>query len=97
MSLSNSLMYEGRLECGSERTAEALLNLPFLLAVQSELGSLSEAEPHNDLAWVQAAVLPSNPVCFLDCSVVGWICVALLYDTHDKYMYTLKFEFWINV
>ncbi|XP_074522207.1 DNA replication ATP-dependent helicase/nuclease DNA2 [Halichoeres trimaculatus] len=70
MSLSNSLMYEGRLECGSERTAEALLNLPFLLSVQSELSSLSEADPQPDLAWVQAAMLPSNPVCFLDCSKV---------------------------
>uniref|UniRef100_A0A4W6G061 DNA replication ATP-dependent helicase/nuclease n=1 Tax=Lates calcarifer TaxID=8187 RepID=A0A4W6G061_LATCA len=49
MSLSNSLMYEGRLECGSERTASALLSLPFL---------------HS------AALSPSNPVCFLDCSMV---------------------------
>uniref|UniRef100_UPI0037E76A1C DNA replication ATP-dependent helicase/nuclease DNA2 n=1 Tax=Semicossyphus pulcher TaxID=241346 RepID=UPI0037E76A1C len=70
MSLSNSLMYEGRLECGSERTAEALLTLPFLLSVQSELGTYSETDPQHDLAWVQATLLPSNPVCFLDCSMV---------------------------
>lgn len=70
MSLSNSLMYEGRLECGSERTATSLINLPFLPSVLSELGSHSAAEPQQDLAWIQATMLPSNPVCFLDCSAV---------------------------
>ncbi|KAG8001475.1 DNA replication ATP-dependent helicase/nuclease DNA2 [Nibea albiflora] len=70
MSLSNSLMYEGRLECGSERTATALLTLPFLLSVQSELSSNSKTDPQHDLAWLQATLLPSNPVCFLDCSMV---------------------------
>lgn len=70
MSLSNSLMYEGRLECGSERTAAALLTLPFLLSVQSELSSYSEAHPQHDLSWIQSTLLPSNPVCFLDCSMV---------------------------
>ncbi|KAK0152964.1 DNA replication ATP-dependent helicase/nuclease DNA2 [Merluccius polli] len=69
MSLSNCLMYDGRLECGSERTASALLALPFLVSVQSELSSHYEATP-QDLAWVQAALLPSNPVCFLDASQV---------------------------
>uniref|UniRef100_A0A8C2ZPC0 DNA replication ATP-dependent helicase/nuclease n=1 Tax=Cyclopterus lumpus TaxID=8103 RepID=A0A8C2ZPC0_CYCLU len=49
MSLSNSLMYEGRLECGSERTATALLSLPFLLSVQSELSSYSKSHPQHDL------------------------------------------------
>ncbi|KAM6977889.1 DNA replication ATP-dependent helicase/nuclease DNA2 [Aplochiton taeniatus] len=68
MSLSNSLMYEGKLECGSERTAIAMLSLPFLVSVQSEL-ALSLTRP-QDAAWAQAAVLPSNPVCFLDTSMV---------------------------
>ncbi|TNN24854.1 DNA replication ATP-dependent helicase/nuclease DNA2 [Liparis tanakae] len=71
MSLSNSLMYEGRLECGSERTAAALLALPFLRSVQSELTSYAESHPQHDLAWIQATLLPSSPVCFLDCSMVG--------------------------
>ncbi|XP_053174097.1 DNA replication ATP-dependent helicase/nuclease DNA2 [Scomber japonicus] len=70
MSLSNCLMYEGRLECGSERTASALLTLPFLPSVQSELGSFSQTQPQQDLAWIQATLLPSNPVYFLDCSMV---------------------------
>uniref|UniRef100_A0A3B5LXY3 DNA replication ATP-dependent helicase/nuclease n=1 Tax=Xiphophorus couchianus TaxID=32473 RepID=A0A3B5LXY3_9TELE len=69
MSLSNSLMYDGRLECGSERTASALLTLPSLASVQSEVTSRSETRPQLDLSWLQAALLPSNPVCFLDCSV----------------------------
>uniref|UniRef100_A0A8C7Y3M3 DNA replication ATP-dependent helicase/nuclease n=1 Tax=Oryzias sinensis TaxID=183150 RepID=A0A8C7Y3M3_9TELE len=70
MSLSNSLMYDGRLECGSERTAAALLTLPSLASVQSELRSHSETHPQHDLSWVQFTLLPSNPVCFLDCSLV---------------------------
>lgn len=73
MSLSNSLMYEGQLECGSERTATALLALPSLPSVQSELGSSSNhpTDSRQDLAWIQATLLPSNPVCFLDCSKVA--------------------------
>uniref|UniRef100_A0A3Q1JKG6 DNA replication ATP-dependent helicase/nuclease n=1 Tax=Anabas testudineus TaxID=64144 RepID=A0A3Q1JKG6_ANATE len=71
MSLSNSLMYEGRLECGSERTASALLTLPFLLSIQSEMNSYSQTNPEHDLTWIQATLLPSNPVCFLDCSMAG--------------------------
>ncbi|KAJ0056178.1 hypothetical protein NL108_003474, partial [Boleophthalmus pectinirostris] len=70
MSLSNSLMYEGRLECGSERTACAQVTLPFLPSVQSELSSHSKSHPQHDLTWIQDALLPDNTVCFLDCSVV---------------------------
>nr|XP_057945635.1 DNA replication ATP-dependent helicase/nuclease DNA2 [Doryrhamphus excisus] len=70
MSLSNCLMYDGRLECGSDRTASALLSLPTLPSVQSALDSLSGTQPQQDLAWIQATLLPSNPVCFLDCSMV---------------------------
>lgn len=64
-------MYEGRLECGSERTATSLINLPLLPSVLSELASRSAAEPQQDLAWMRTTMLPSNPVCFLDCSAVG--------------------------
>uniref|UniRef100_A0AAV2LPH1 DNA replication ATP-dependent helicase/nuclease n=1 Tax=Knipowitschia caucasica TaxID=637954 RepID=A0AAV2LPH1_KNICA len=70
MSLSNSLMYEGRLECGSERAACAQVTLPFLLSVQSELSSHSKDHPQHDLSWIRNALLPDNAVCFLDCSVV---------------------------
>ncbi|XP_055087707.1 DNA replication ATP-dependent helicase/nuclease DNA2 isoform X1 [Periophthalmus magnuspinnatus] len=70
MALSNSLMYEGRLECGSERTACAQVTLPFLLSVQSELSCHSKSHPQHDLTWIQDALLPDNAVCFLDCSMV---------------------------
>ena len=69
MSLSNCLMYDGQLECGSERTASARLALPFLVSVQSELSSHCEGTA-QDLAWVQAALLPGKPVCFLDTTQV---------------------------
>ncbi|XP_057707140.1 DNA replication ATP-dependent helicase/nuclease DNA2 [Corythoichthys intestinalis] len=70
MSLSNCLMYDGRLECGSERTASALLSLPSLPLVQSELSFLPDSQPRQDLAWIQAVLMASKPVCFLDCSMV---------------------------
>lgn len=82
MSLSNSLMYEGRLECGSERTATSLINLPFLPSVLSELSSHSAAEPQQHLAWIQATMLPSNPVCFLDCSVVRIVDAAEVFNLY---------------
>ncbi|CAB1312952.1 unnamed protein product, partial [Coregonus sp. 'balchen'] len=68
MSLSNTLMYGGRLECGSERTASAMLTLPSQGSVQREL-ALGLGRP-EDLAWVQAALEPLNPVCFLDTTQV---------------------------
>uniref|UniRef100_A0A3P8YSP2 DNA replication ATP-dependent helicase/nuclease n=1 Tax=Esox lucius TaxID=8010 RepID=A0A3P8YSP2_ESOLU len=69
MSLSNTLMYDGRLECGSERTASGVLALSSRAAVQKELEhSLCGPE---DLAWVQAVLEPHNPVCFLDTAQAG--------------------------
>ncbi|XP_062852289.1 DNA replication ATP-dependent helicase/nuclease DNA2 [Trichomycterus rosablanca] len=68
MSLSNALMYEGKLECGSERTASALLNLPCMSALMKEL-ELCMCQPQY-ISWVQAALEPQNPVCLLDTSEV---------------------------
>uniref|UniRef100_A0A8C2L6C1 DNA replication ATP-dependent helicase/nuclease n=1 Tax=Cyprinus carpio TaxID=7962 RepID=A0A8C2L6C1_CYPCA len=68
MSLSNALMYEGRLECGSERTASAVLQLPSRAQVEEEL-DLFVCQPQYS-AWVQAALEPNSPVCFLDTSEV---------------------------
>lgn len=82
MSLSNTLMYEGRLECGSERTASGLLALPHLETVQSEL-ELCLTRP-EDLAWIQAALLPNNPVCFLDTTLVS----KEIYTLDTKYCKT---------
>uniref|UniRef100_A0A8C2L5D7 DNA replication ATP-dependent helicase/nuclease n=1 Tax=Cyprinus carpio TaxID=7962 RepID=A0A8C2L5D7_CYPCA len=69
MSLSNALMYEGRLECGSERTASAVLQLPSRAQVEEEL-DLFVCQPQYS-AWVQAALEPNSPVCFLDTSEAG--------------------------
>ncbi|XP_027030719.2 DNA replication ATP-dependent helicase/nuclease DNA2 isoform X1 [Tachysurus fulvidraco] len=66
MSLSNALMYEGRLECGSERTAIAQLQLPRRDVLETEL---CVCQPQYT-AWVQAALDPQKSVCFLDTSQV---------------------------
>ncbi|XP_034158646.2 DNA replication ATP-dependent helicase/nuclease DNA2 isoform X1 [Pangasianodon hypophthalmus] len=66
MSLSNALMYEGRLECGSERTANAQLQLPCRAALENEL---YVCQP-QDTAWVHAVLEPQKSVCFLDTSQV---------------------------
>uniref|UniRef100_A0A3B4BP15 DNA replication ATP-dependent helicase/nuclease n=1 Tax=Pygocentrus nattereri TaxID=42514 RepID=A0A3B4BP15_PYGNA len=71
MSLSNALMYEGRLECGSERTASALLQVPYRETVLREL-ELYVCQPQYS-TWVQAVLEPQNPVCFLDTSEVPFI------------------------
>lgn len=62
-------MYEGRLECGSERTASAVLQLPSRAQVEKEL-DLYVCQPQYS-AWVQAALEPNSPVCFLDTSEVS--------------------------
>ncbi|KAI1896982.1 hypothetical protein AGOR_G00100520 [Albula goreensis] len=68
MSLSNTLVYGGQLECGSEQTARALLQLPAWGTLEQDLQrDLSRVE-HRD--WVRAALQPENPVCFLDTAMV---------------------------
>uniref|UniRef100_A0AAY4E4T9 DNA replication ATP-dependent helicase/nuclease n=1 Tax=Denticeps clupeoides TaxID=299321 RepID=A0AAY4E4T9_9TELE len=68
MSLSNTLMYEGKLECGSERTASAVLQLPSQASVERELELCVGQEEYS--AWIHAALDPLNSVCFLDTSKV---------------------------
>ncbi|XP_076831088.1 DNA replication ATP-dependent helicase/nuclease DNA2 [Brachyhypopomus gauderio] len=68
MSLSNALMYEGRLECGSQRTASALLQLPHRVAVERELEQYVCQPQYR--TWVHTALDPQKPVCFLDTSQV---------------------------
>ncbi len=62
-------MYEGRLECGSERTASAVLQLPGRAQVEKEL-DLFVCQPQYS-TWVHAALEPNSPVCFLDTSEVS--------------------------
>lgn len=68
MSLSNTLMYEGKLECGSERTASAVLQLPSRDSVAQELELFIGQEEY--VGWIRAALMPVNPVCFLDTNKV---------------------------
>ncbi|XP_069756973.1 DNA replication ATP-dependent helicase/nuclease DNA2 isoform X2 [Narcine bancroftii] len=57
MSLSNTLMYEGKLVCGSEQVATAML----------KLSNLSELATHTLYpSWLKVALDPNNPVCFLN-------------------------------
>ncbi|XP_072414096.1 DNA replication ATP-dependent helicase/nuclease DNA2 isoform X2 [Chiloscyllium punctatum] len=57
MSLSNKLIYEGKLVCGSEQLASATLQLPKWY----ELHVLGLKD-----TWIQDALEPLKPVCFLD-------------------------------
>ncbi|XP_066304674.1 DNA replication ATP-dependent helicase/nuclease DNA2-like isoform X2 [Branchiostoma lanceolatum] len=61
MELSNTLMYDGKLRCGSDKVATARLDLPAwtqLEEVMSELGVAS--------LWIREALRPEAPVRFLD-------------------------------
>ncbi|XP_051829823.1 DNA replication ATP-dependent helicase/nuclease DNA2 [Antechinus flavipes] len=63
MSLSNKLVYEGKLECGSDKVANATVNLPSLKDVMLDL------QAHgidSENSWLRGAFEPKNPVCFLN-------------------------------
>ncbi|XP_063289917.1 DNA replication ATP-dependent helicase/nuclease DNA2 [Pelobates fuscus] len=62
MELSNHLVYEGRLECASERVATATIQLPHLSSLKLEL----EFKESQLTTWVKDVLEPSNPVCFLN-------------------------------
>ncbi|KAJ7324266.1 hypothetical protein JRQ81_017286 [Phrynocephalus forsythii] len=59
MSLSNKLMYDGKLECGSERVSKGKIDLPNLK------GLILEHE-YSSETWLKEALDPNNPVCFLN-------------------------------
>ena len=63
MSLSNQLTYEGTLECGSDRVANAVLTLPNFKDVKLSLEFYAD---YSDNPWLAGVVEPSNPVCFLN-------------------------------
>ncbi|NXG28910.1 DNA2 nuclease, partial [Dromaius novaehollandiae] len=59
MSLSNTLVYEGKLECGSEKVSKATVNLPNLKQLKLELTDSSKT-------WLKEVLEPDTPVCFLN-------------------------------
>lgn len=61
MSLSNKLTYEGKLECGSDRVANAVITLPNLKDVRLEFYA-----DYSDNPWLAGVFEPDNPVCFLN-------------------------------
>ncbi|XP_034380410.1 DNA replication ATP-dependent helicase/nuclease DNA2 [Arvicanthis niloticus] len=63
MSLSNKLTYEGKLECGSDRVANAVIALPNLKDVKLSLELYAD---YSDNPWLVGAFEPDNPVCFLN-------------------------------
>ncbi|XP_030628088.1 DNA replication ATP-dependent helicase/nuclease DNA2 [Chanos chanos] len=64
MALSNTLMYDGKLECGSEKTASATLQLPSRDVAWREVEEYV-CQPEYSV-WIQSLLEPDNPVCFLD-------------------------------
>ncbi|XP_021507111.1 DNA replication ATP-dependent helicase/nuclease DNA2 isoform X3 [Meriones unguiculatus] len=63
MSLSNKLTYEGKLECGSDRVANAVMTLPNLKDVKLNLEFYAD---YSDNPWLAGVFEPGNPVCFLN-------------------------------
>ncbi|ETE67486.1 DNA2-like helicase, partial [Ophiophagus hannah] len=63
MSLSNKLVYDGKLECGSEKVSRAIIDLPNLKKLKLEESS-SET-------WLKETLDPNSPVCFLNTEKAG--------------------------
>ncbi|KAM7072985.1 DNA replication ATP-dependent helicase/nuclease DNA2 isoform 3-T3 [Molossus nigricans] len=68
MSLSNKLTYEGKLECGSDKVASAVINLPNFKDVKLELEFYAD---YSETPWLIGVFEPNNPVCFLNTDQVG--------------------------
>ncbi|KFQ76937.1 DNA replication ATP-dependent helicase/nuclease DNA2, partial [Phaethon lepturus] len=64
MSLSNMLVYEGKLECGSEKVSSATVDLPNLKKLNLELADASKT-------WLKEVLDPGTPVCFLNTEKAG--------------------------
>uniref|UniRef100_A0A8C8R5G8 DNA replication ATP-dependent helicase/nuclease n=1 Tax=Pelusios castaneus TaxID=367368 RepID=A0A8C8R5G8_9SAUR len=66
MSLSNKLVYEGKLECGSEKVSKATVILPNLKNLKLELELFADSSE----TWLKETLEPNNPVCFLNTAKV---------------------------
>ncbi|XP_060051356.1 DNA replication ATP-dependent helicase/nuclease DNA2 isoform X1 [Erinaceus europaeus] len=67
MSLSNKLTYEGKLECGSDKVANAVIHLPNFEDVKLELEFYAD---YSENPWLIGVLEPSNTVCFLNTNKV---------------------------
>ncbi|XP_078576312.1 DNA replication ATP-dependent helicase/nuclease DNA2-like isoform X2 [Branchiostoma floridae x Branchiostoma japonicum] len=61
MDLSNTLMYDGKLRCGSDKVATARLDLPAWTQLEEVMSGLGVAS-----SWIREALRPDAPVRFLD-------------------------------
>lgn len=68
MSLSNNLVYNGKLECGSEKVSKAIVDLPNLKDLKLDQKFSSET-------WLKETLDPNNPVCFLNTEKVNFTCL----------------------
>ncbi|XP_067566860.1 DNA replication ATP-dependent helicase/nuclease DNA2 isoform X2 [Pseudorca crassidens] len=68
MSLSNKLTYEGKLECGSDKVANAVINLPNFKDVKLELEFYAD---YSENPWLVEVFEPKSPVCFLNTDKAG--------------------------
>ncbi|XP_062832309.1 DNA replication ATP-dependent helicase/nuclease DNA2 isoform X1 [Anolis carolinensis] len=59
MSLSNKLVYDGKLESGSERISKAVIDLPKFKELKLE-------QQYPSKTWLKETLDPNNPVCFLN-------------------------------
>uniref|UniRef100_A0A8C7B862 DNA replication ATP-dependent helicase/nuclease DNA2 n=1 Tax=Neovison vison TaxID=452646 RepID=A0A8C7B862_NEOVI len=68
MSLSNKLTYEGKLECGSDKVANAVISLPNFKDVKLDLEFYAD---YSENPWMIRVFEPNNPVCFLNTDKAG--------------------------
>lgn len=75
MDVSNHVTYEGRLECATEATATATLDLPNASVVRSDVMNkesfVVNGKSTSDNLWILSALDPLKPVIFIDTSMVS--------------------------
>lgn len=83
MSLSNKLTYEGKLECGSDKVANAVINLPHFKDVKLDLEFYAD---YSDNPWLMGVFEPNNPVCFLNTDKVKKNFFSLVFLILSSYL-----------
>lgn len=79
------LVYEGKLECGSEKVSNATVNLPNLKKLKLELADASKT-------WLKEVLDPDTPVCFLNTEKVKLVmfsfqnCISDASSQHSQYV-----------
>lgn len=99
MSLSNKLTYEGKLECGSDKVANAVISLPNFKDVKLDLEFYAD---YSENPWMIRVFEPNNPVCFLNTDKVRkqtnqprifWFFLLLSYYLNSSVVNSALIEF----